>query len=78
MTDIKRYFTSRKNDADCYTKARAKGEHTFTLRAQDVSSPRVIAFWILENIETAPPDKLMDALMDAVEMREWSARRNPD
>lgn len=75
---LRRYYRSKKDDVECFTKARAAGEQTFTLRSQDVTSPRVIAYWILENIETAPPEKLMDALMDAIEMREHPSRRNAD
>jgi hypothetical protein len=66
------------NDNECYTKAIARKQHTFTLVAQDRSSPRTIAFWILENIETCPPEKLHAAIDDAIVMREFSRRKNAD
>ena len=61
-----------------YDKAVARGETTFTLRAQDRSSPKTVAFWIMENIVTAPPDKLRSALEDALKMREWPNRKTAD
>ena len=64
--------------ANCYEKARANGEQTFTLRAQDQTSPTVIAEWIKLNIETAPADKLRDALEECLKMRQHSPRRMPD
>lgn len=57
-------------DADCYQKARAKGEQTFTVREQDNSAPEVICFWIQRNIRTASKQKLVDALLDAIVMRD--------
>lgn len=65
-------------DSKCYANARAKGEQTFTLRAQDVSAPMVIAEWIKLNINTAPAEKLREALDDALRMREWPARKVAD
>ena len=65
-------------DQDCFTKAKAKGEQTFTLRAQDRSSPQTIVFWIMQNIETCPPTKLFDALQDAINMRNYKERKNAD
>lgn len=56
---------------DCYHKAKKNNEPTFTIRAQDKTSPAVIAKWIVSNIYTAPDDKLIDALRVALEMRNW-------
>lgn len=58
-----------REDADCYQKARLRGEQTFTLVERDITSPRTIAFWIMENINDASPNKLRDALEDALAMR---------
>jgi hypothetical protein len=69
---------ARAMDDSCHSKAREKGEQTFTLRAQDRSSPTVICEWIKQNIETAPEEKLVDALMDALNMREHPYRKHPD
>ena len=63
-------------DTNCYTKAKARGEQTFTLVARDPT--RVICEWIKENIETAPPEKLVDALLDALAMREHPEKRSAD
>lgn len=75
------YMTRRQSPDDdtlSFKKAHEKGERTFTLRSQDRSSPKTIAFWIMENIETAPAQKLLDALEDALLMREWPNRKNAD
>jgi hypothetical protein len=68
----------KKDDQQCFDKARMRGQSTFTLVAQDKSSPRTIAFWILENIETCPAQKLFDALEDAILMRQWPKRKAAD
>lgn len=51
----------------CYDKAKPD-EPVFVLRAQDLTSPTVICEWIKLNIETAPHDKLRQALESALEM----------
>lgn len=66
------------DDQSCYEKAKARGQQTFTLVEQDRSSPKVIAYWILENIETAPPEKLIDAVKDAIAMRGYAYRKSAD
>lgn len=59
-------------------KEKERGEQVFTLVAQDHSSPRVICEWIKENIETAPPEKLVSALLNAISMRDsHSAKKEP-
>ena len=65
-------------DGECFRKARERGEQTFTLVAQDSTSPSVICEWIKQNIETAPEEKLVDALMDALAMRANSNRKSAD
>lgn len=69
---------AKKMDSKCYEKAVKRGQQTFTLIAQDRSSPRVICEWIKENIETCPKEKLIDALLDAIAMRENPVRKNAD
>lgn len=68
------------SDSVCYEKAKAKGERTFTLRAQDRTSPRVVVEWIKENIENekCPPAKLHEALDAAIAMRKHFPRKMPD
>lgn len=78
MDLMKQKELARKMDDDCHRKAKERGEQTFTLVAQDRSSPRVICEWIKENIETAPEEKLIDALLDAIAMRANPLRKNAD
>jgi len=65
-------------DDECLRKAIERGDETFTLVGQDRSSPRTICFWIMENIETAPPQKLIAALNDAIRMTRTPNRKNAD
>ena len=65
-------------DWSCFEKGKAKGEQLFTLRAQDSTTPTVIAFWIMQNIENAPADKLRHALEDAIRARRWPMRKRAD
>ena len=73
-------LTMSENDSDTkvYAKAKNRGQETFTLVAQDRTSPRTILFWIGENFETAPPEKLRDAFERALRMREFSERKWAD
>lgn len=67
------------HDAECFKKAKERGQQTFSLVAQDRSSPRTICFWIMENIETCEnPDKLRCALEDAIAMRKYPHRKHAD
>lgn len=68
----------RLSDAECFRRARARGQSTFSLVAQDRSSPRVICEWIKENIETCPPSKLYEALSRAIQMRDFHFRKSAD
>lgn len=61
-----RYSESEK---ECFVKAIDRGQHTFTLVGQDLSSPEVVCEWIKQNIKTAPVGKLKDALEIAMIMR---------
>lgn len=69
---------AKQMDKDCFKRATTRGQQTFTLVAQDRSAPRVICEWIKENIETAPKEKLVDALLDAIAMREYPNRKSAD
>jgi len=59
-------------------KAKERGDQTFTLVGRDPTSPKTIGFWILENIETAPEEKLSGALRIALEMRKNFGRKQAD
>lgn len=69
---------SQPDDNRCAANAAKRGQDTFTLVEQDVSSPRTICFWIMENIETAPDQKLKDALNDALKFRKFTKRKHAD
>lgn len=65
--------------ATCSTLAKVdEHEEIFALRAKDQSAPKVIALWIAENIETAPDEKLMEALACALLMRRQHGRKAAD
>jgi hypothetical protein len=66
------------NEQQCLEKAKARGDFTFTLVGQDRSSPTVIAEWIKQNIETAPEQKLVEALGKALLMRGTRHRKSAD
>jgi hypothetical protein len=65
-------------DYAVFTRAKDRGQKTFTLVEQDRSAPSTICWWILQNIETAPATMLHDALEEALVMREFSKRKNAD
>lgn len=65
-------------DMNCYEKAMSRGQKTFTLVEQDMSSPFVIIEWIKCNIMTCPAQKLRDALETAIAMREFPKRKLSD
>jgi hypothetical protein len=62
-------LAARKRDAECFRKAEARGELTFTVTERDPTSPKTILFWIMENFETAPAEKLRDAFEGALGMQ---------
>lgn len=65
-------------DQNCFEKAQRRGDLSFTLVGQDLSSPETIAYWILKNIETAPEAKLQEALSKAIRMRVLPDRKSAD
>jgi hypothetical protein len=67
-----------KRDCECFEKAKARGQHTFTLVAQDYSAPATVIFWILQNIATGSDEKLRCAFEDALEMRRHPRRKSAD
>jgi len=66
------------DEVSCQQKAKARGDLTFTLVGQDISSPRTICFWIMENVETCPAPKLKEALDKALKMRDLAERKQAD
>lgn len=77
-TVCERESPGRLSDAECFQRAKSRGQSTFTLVAQDASSPRIICEWIKENIETCPSGKLFEALSRAIEMRNNPFRKSAD
>ena len=66
------------NNDSCFEKGKANGEQLFTVRSQDITAPSTICWWILQNIETAPEEKLRHALNDAIRARKWPNRKHAD
>jgi len=66
-TELKR---QQERDMNCYEKAVKRSQRTFTVVEQDISAPKTILFWIMENWETAPTFKLEDAFETAIAMRD--------
>lgn len=62
-------LAARKRDAECFRKAEARQELTFTVVEHDPTGPRTILFWIMENFDTAPAEKLRDAFEGALGMQ---------
>jgi hypothetical protein len=68
----------QRGDDKCSSNAKARKQLTFTIVEQDRSAAKTIAFWIMENIETAPSAKLIDALETALVMRAYPNQKNAD
>lgn len=58
-----------RRDQNCYEKAKARGQLTFTVVEQDASAPETILAWIGLNLLTAPIPKLRDAFETMLAMR---------
>lgn len=65
-------------DSNCYTKARARKQMTFTVVEQDATAVGTIMAWINLNIETAPEVKLREAFEEVLEMRKFPNRKRAD
>ena len=66
-----------KETDECLQKA-GKHEMLFVLRAQDMSSPKIVLHWIIENFESASAGKLNDAFKCAMAMRKFEGRKVAD
>lgn len=64
------------NDS-CLQKA-ADNEPIFVLRAQDMSSPKVILHWIAKNFENISDERALEAFNQALTMRKWPKRKTAD
>ena len=72
------FETTQDTDYQCFTKARAKGEPIFTLRAQDMTAADLVREWVRRNARTCRPEKLADALSIAQAMDRWSSKKEAD
>lgn len=64
------------NSQGCFAKAK-DDEMLFVLRAQDVSSPKIILEWIKENFHCSDK-KLREAFECALEMKKHPNKKSPD
>lgn len=76
MGDIRNEMIER--DRQCMAKAIQRHQLTFTIVEQDRSAAKSVAYWILENIETAPSHKLHEALEFCIYAREYEKKKNAD
>jgi hypothetical protein len=66
------------NDIEVFNRAQGRGQQTFTLVEQDRSAVETIAYWILQNIHSAPADKLRNALEICLKWRNFAAVKDAD
>lgn len=64
-------------DVGCFARAYAKGEPTFTLRAQDQTATVLVLKWIALN-PNAPMHKLDEAFAIARRMQQWPDKKAAD
>lgn len=57
LKDNPELFTKREDDHGCFMRALRRGEPTFTLVAQDVTSLEIVATWLTENTQLSPERK---------------------
>lgn len=65
------------SDVGCFARAYAKGEPTFTLRAQDQTATVLVLKWIALN-PNAPMHKLDEAFARARAMQQWPDKKAAD
>lgn len=68
---------SNESDNCCFHKAHKKGEPTFTLRAQDLSSDGLVREWVHRNPQL-PEHRKQEALHKAELMHRWPHRKAAD
>ncbi len=69
-----RKYEELNNSNSCLQKA-DDDEMLFILRAQDVTSPKVVLLWIAENIDHLSNSKAREAFNCALTMRQHKGRR---
>lgn len=79
MRRMKLFNLSEKDhDTQVHARAKQRGQRTFTLVEQDATAVKTIAHWIYLNIETAPAEKLAEALDSCILMRSFSEKKVAD
>lgn len=58
-------LSEKDHDTQCHARAKVRGQRTFTLVEQDLTTPEVICEWIKLNIKTCGWNKLLEALQSA-------------
>lgn len=76
-TAVQEFVAHIFGDPGCFARAYAKGEPTFTLRAQDLTAMPLVGIWIGMN-SGAPESKLQDALAKIYAMRDWPTKKAAD
>lgn len=71
-------LSEKDHDTQCHARAKQRGQRTFTLVEQDASAVKTIAHWIYLNIETAPEEKLHEALNSCILMRDFPNKKAAD
>lgn len=71
------HILAHDNNDNCYREAKERGQATFTLVAQDITAPRCVMQWIIENLETATDAKLREAFEKALLMKNYYLRKHP-
>lgn len=66
------------HDTQYHARAKRRGQRTFTVVEQDATAVKTIAHWIYLNIETAPAEKLHEAIDSCVRMRYFENKKNAD
>lgn len=75
--DLKRPPTDTKLDNPCLTNAQ-DDEPLFVLMGRDRSAPKLTIMWLAENIETVTEEKAYAALRNALLLRAYHTRKDPD
>lgn len=74
---LNQYPADTKHDNPCITKAQ-DDEPLFVLMGRDRSAPKLTVMWIAENIETISEEKAYAALHNALLLRSYHTRKEPD
>jgi|SRR5579872_6396777 len=77
LNDKPELFSKRQNDCGCFFRALRLGEPTFTLRAQDQTSPLTINEWLVLNPQLSD-ERRGQTLERMGEMESWPTKKAAD